>query len=221
MLSWSRYIPAGILTFGAVVTVLTGTPRPTPLVRPLATTLPVGFLGVRGVDTPIDTEELRVSGVTDYLNRSFDLGGPAPVMLYIGYHATQQGDKGMHSPTLCLPGSGWTPIDSRLVAVPVNGPPVSVNRYVLQKRNQRILVYYWFQGRGRITAGEAQLKLENFRDAFLRHRDEEALVRIVVPVAQLPWNAPIGRTGQPADSLAIHLTEIAIPGVQAALPSAP
>lgn len=221
MRSWSQYLPAGILTLGATVAALTGTPRPTPLARPLTATLPAEFLGVSGQDAPIGAEEVRVSGVTDYLNRGFNLGGPGPVTLYVGYHATQQGDKRMHSPTLCLPGSGWTPIDSRLVEIPVGGRSIPVNRYVLQKHGQRILVYYWFQGRGRITAGEAQLRLENFKDAFLRHRDEEALVRIVVPVAQLPWNTPIGHTGLPADSVATRLAQVAIPGVQAALPPAP
>ncbi|HXC24821.1 MAG TPA: EpsI family protein [Gemmatimonadaceae bacterium] len=221
MHSWSRYVPAGVLTLGAVITALTGTPRLTPLARPLAASLPAGFLGVNGFDIPIDTEELRVSGVTNYLNRGFNLGDPTPVMLYVGYHATQQGDRGMHSPSVCLPGSGWTPIDSRLVAIPMEGRQIPVNRYVLQKQGQRILVYYWFQGRGRITAGEARLRLDNFKDAFLRHRDEEALVRIVVPIAQQLWDSPVGRTGLPADSVAVRLAQIAIPGVQTALPRAP
>jgi D-arabinose 5-phosphate isomerase GutQ len=83
------------------------------------------------------------------------------------------------------------------------------------------LVYYWFQGRGRITTGQAALKWNAMKDAFLSHRDEEALVRIVVPVGTDSLTAPVGRTGMVADSLATHLASVAIPSVFRALAPAP
>jgi hypothetical protein len=43
-------------------------------------------------------------------------------------------------------------------------------------------VYYWYQGRGRVAASEYQVKWELLRDAALRARTEEAMVRIVVPL---------------------------------------
>ncbi len=221
MIRWPSYLPAGILLTGAVVSAVAGTPHPTPLAKPLRTTLPLEFLGKRAVDIPIDADEAKASGVSDYSHRGFDVGGWGLVTLYVGYHATQQGENRMHSPTLCLPGSGWTPVDSRLMSVPVGAQRFSVNRYVLQKGGQQILVYYWFQGRGRVTSGETQLKLNAFKDAFLKHRDEEALVRITVPVGQAAWTAAVGTTGLPPDSIAVRLTAITIPSVEQALPTAP
>lgn len=221
MMSRLQYLPAALLLMGAAVTTVTGTPRAVPLRAPLAPTIPATFLGVSGTDRKIGDDEVRASGVSDYLNREFDIGGVAPASLYVGYHATQQGDKAMHSPTLCLPGSGWVPVDSRLVTVPTGNGTTAVNRFVLVKNGQQILVYYWFQGRGRITTGQTALKLNAVKDAFLSHRDEEALVRVVIPVGTVTLTDPIGRTGLPPDSLATRLAALAIPSVGQALPAAP
>ena len=218
MANITQFFPAGILVIGAAVTYLAGTPQPTPLVRPLTTTVPASFLGVSGKDLVIGDDEIKGSGVSNYLNREFDLGGVGPASLYVGYHATQQGDKRMHSPTLCLPGSGWNPSDARVVNVSLEGKSYTVNRYVLQKSGQRILVYYWFQGRGRVTAGETALKLNAFKDALFNHRDEEALVRIIVPIPSPSWQPKAGETQLIPDTVAVQLAQVAIPAVRAALP---
>jgi EpsI family protein len=57
-----------------------------------------------------------------------------------------------------------------------------VNRYLLVNSGRRALVYYWYQGRGRVEADEYRVKLQLLRDSALRGRTEEALVRVVVPV---------------------------------------
>lgn len=49
----------------------------------------------------------------------------------------------------------------------------------------KALVYYWYQGRGRIEASEYLVKWHLLRDAALRGRTEEALVRIVVPLERV------------------------------------
>ena len=219
---WNRYFPAGIMAAGTIVTIVTGTPHPTALVQPLDSALPTTFLGAPGKTMPISADEARASGVTSYVNQGYDVGNHwSPVALYVGYHGTQQGDKGMHTPAVCLPGSGWTPVDSRLITIPVGTATFLVNRYVLQKESQRILVYYWFQGRGRVTAGQTELKLITLRDAFLYHRDEEALVRIVVPVENENLAQPVGTTGLPPDSIATRLTAQMLPAMQRVLPPAP
>lgn len=219
---WARYVPAAVMGVGAIVTLWSGTPRSMPLVRPLPSVLPATFLGASGKAIPISADETQASGVTAYVNQGYDIGNRwGPVALYIGYHGTQQGDKGMHSPSVCLPGSGWTPVKSGLTTLSVEGRRVPVSRYVLQKGDQRILVYYWFQGRGRITTGEAQLKLNTLEDAFLHHRDEETLVRIIVPVENRDLTAGVGTSGLVPDTIANRLATQMIPAIQHALPPAP
>lgn len=215
----AKYIPAVALAAGAGLAALIGSPRPTPLRQPLATTLPTQFLGVTGSDALIAGDEVAASGVSNYVNRSYEIAQGEPVGLYVGYHATQQGDKRMHSPTLCLPGSGWTPIGEQLVSIDAGGRRATVNRFVLQNRAQRILVYYWFQGRGRLTAGQSELKLNAIKDALLTHRDEEALVRIVVPLPAA--GAPPSTSRLAPDTVAVQLASAVIPSLERALPLAP
>jgi hypothetical protein len=52
----------------------------------------------------------------------------------------------------------------------------------MANKNARALVYYWYQGRGRTEASEYKVKWNLLRDAALKGRTEEALVRIVVPL---------------------------------------
>lgn len=221
-MTWASYIPSGLLCLGAVAALATGTPRPTPLVRPLASTLPASAWGHDGQDLSIDADEVRGSGVSDFLYRGYDVGSASgPVLLYVGYHATQQGDARMHSPSMCLPGAGWTPTSASMVPIRLGDSTVSVNRYIMQRDQYRILVYYWFQGRGRITAGETTLKIRTMLDALLTHRDEEALVRIVVPMDSSDPGTPVGSSGLSGDSLATQLAAAVIPRLQRALPPAP
>ncbi len=88
---------------------------------------------------------------------------------------------------------------------------MKVNRYLLQNGDQRALVLYWYQGRGRVQASEYMVKWDLLRDAALRHRSDEALVRIVVPL--------VG-TGVEEDSFALarSVAEELVPALNKALP---
>ena len=87
---------------------------------------------------------------------------------------------------------------------------MTVNRYLLQRGSEQDLVLYRYQGRGRVQANEYLVKADLLRDAALRQRSEEALVRIVVPVRQ---------GDQGAFELAAGATVSVIPAIQAALPN--
>ncbi|HSE46109.1 MAG TPA: EpsI family protein, partial [Gemmatimonadales bacterium] len=100
--------------------------------------------------------------------------------VYVGYYDHQTQGKTIHSPKNCLPGSGWEALEAAPIAVTTANGPVTVNRYLLQNKNQQALVFYWYQGRGRVAASEYQVKWELLRDAAVRGRSEEALVRVVV-----------------------------------------
>jgi EpsI family protein len=216
----AKFLPAGVLAAGTAVTLLVGTPKPTPLREPLTAALPATFLGATPTEVAIGDDEVAKSGVSDYVNRVYMLNKDEGVSLYIGYHATQQGDKRMHSPSLCLPGSGWTPVGEKVISIPVAGRKVDVNRFILQNGGNRILVYYWFQGRGRLTAGQGDLKLTTMRDALLTHRDEEALVRIIVPITNGD-TTPVANTGLTPDGLAAKLAEAIIDPLNKSLPAPP
>jgi EpsI family protein len=127
-------------------------------------------------------EQLRP---TDYLMRRYQ--GPAgqDLWLYVGYWETQREGAQIHSPKNCLPGGGWQPLEASVVPVPVNGraDPIPVNRYVLQKGADELLVAYWFQAEGEPVANELKAKIALVRNSIFRHRSDGAIVRISTPVS--------------------------------------
>lgn len=176
------WAPAVILGAGALLVALgTTRQRTMPLSAPLAT-IPATLGEYRGQDQPLTTEEQRVVGMSSYLLRNFSRDSLPAFSIYVGYYDRQLQGKTIHSPKNCLPGAGWEPLAAGRETIHTAAGPATVNRYLLVNGGQRALVYYWYQGRGRVEADEYQVKLQLLRDSALRGRTEEALVRIVVPV---------------------------------------
>jgi EpsI family protein len=67
--------------------------------------------------------------------------------------------------------------------VSLNGKPLRVNRTLIELGNQRQLVYYWFQQRGRVIDNEFAVKWYLFWDALTKHRTDGGLVRLITPMA--------------------------------------
>jgi EpsI family protein len=203
--------PALVLTAGAFLTLGAGGQRSLPLRVALADALPRAIGHAQGTDVTVSPEEQRVAGMTSYLMRTYaEPGRESAYSLYVGYYAEQTRQRTIHSPKNCLPGAGWQALAATRATVPVGGHQVSVNRYVLQRANERALVLYWYQGRGRIQADEYTVKWNLLRDVALRHRSDEALVRIVVPFSG---------DEAAAEQLARAVASRVIPALTAALPA--
>jgi EpsI family protein len=69
-----------------------------------------------------------------------------------------------------------------LEGIRIDGRPLEVNRTVIELGDQREVVYYWFQQRGRIVTNEFAVKWLLFWDALTRNRTDGALVRLIVPL---------------------------------------
>jgi EpsI family protein len=131
---------------------------------------------------PLADDVLAQLGVDDYINREYVVGSAAPVGVYIGYYESQRQGDTVHSPQNCLPGAGWQPIESGLATLESDARTVQVNQYVIQKGLDRQLVFYWYQGRGRIVANEYRNKALLMFDAARLHRTNGGLVRLIAPI---------------------------------------
>jgi len=137
----------------------------------------------QGEEQPLSPDVLQATGVSDYNNRFYVASGKPPVEVYVGYYASQKTGDTMHSPKNCLPGAGWEPVSSGYVTVSLAGQaPIVLNEYVIQKDEQKQLVFYWYQGRGRVIASEYAGKFWMVADAISRNRTDGALVRLVTPI---------------------------------------
>ena len=184
-LAWA---PALLFSVGAVFTVGVNLQRSLHLRMGLGEAVPIEIGGAMGTDIRLSDAEVRVAGVTDYLMRSYEpldsAAGGLPFSVYVGYYASQMQGKTIHSPKNCLPGAGWEALASATMEVDTPDGLVHVNRYLLQNQGAQALVLYWYQGRGRVESNEYVVKWNLLRDAAVRQRSDEALVRIVVPVEE-------------------------------------
>jgi EpsI family protein len=161
-----------------------GAGREQAVARESLTTFPRMLEGWRSAgDVPLEDEVLSVLGVDDYVSRTYVNAAGQPANLYIGYYASQRQGDTIHSPQNCLPGSGWQPVESARTTLDVGGARVPVNRYVIEKGLERQVVFYWYQGRGRVVANEYANKLWLMVDAARLRRTNGSLVRVISPDA--------------------------------------
>lgn len=130
----------------------------------------------------IDQETLDVLKADDILNRVYTQGSRG-AYLFVAAFRSQRNGKAPHSPKNCLPGSGWTPLNSGEIVVDTGTRgPITVNRYVVAHGDERSLVLYWYQSRDRVVASEYKAKFWVMADAVRLNRTDTALVRVVVPI---------------------------------------
>jgi EpsI family protein len=113
------------------------------------------------------------------------------INLFVAYFKSLQNSYGPHSPRICLPGSGWQVISSKIASIPVPGWPggILVNQFAMEKSNQRILVLYWYQNDRDVWAEEYHAKLRLLPDLIRYRRSDVSLVRLVTPlVGSTPEN---------------------------------
>jgi EpsI family protein len=175
------FVPAGIFLVGCGLIWNVRSQAAVPLAGSLNTIL-AEVAGFEVVDQRVTPNEERVAGMTSYVARSYRQNGLVAFTTLVSYYDRQTQGKTIHSPRNCLPGAGWEIVSGRPHVVTVDGVERTVNRYVLRNRNSTAVAYYWYQGRGRVTANEYLVKWNLLRDAAIAGRTEEALVRVVVPV---------------------------------------
>lgn len=209
------WIPALVLGLGCLGLGAVNRQVVMPLVHPLGQALPDSLLGMGSVDQAINPKELEVSGVSEYAHRIFGAeADSARLSIYVGYYEAQSRGKTIHSPKNCLPGAGWEPLEQESITIDAQGYRFPVNRYVLENKGARALVYYWYQGRGRVSANEYLVKWEQIRDRALRGRSDEALVRILIPLSPRLSLAS-------ADSIAVEVSRRIVRPIYSSLPAFP
>jgi EpsI family protein len=139
-----------------------------------------------GADQRFDQQTESVLRADDYLSRSYALPDGRVASFYVGYYASQRTGATYHSPLNCLPGSGWEMNEAESVTItPANGEPAfEANRYIVQNGDDKQLLIYWYQGRGRKVASEYWGKIYTVIDSVRRRRSDGSMVRVMMPVGQ-------------------------------------
>jgi EpsI family protein len=144
------------------------------------------YLGTRsGVDYSIPQDVLEILGKGDFLLRLYpDSAGTPDVDLFVAYFASQRAGDTLHSPKNCLPGAGWSPVQSTEREIQAPGiAPFLANEYLIAKGADRKLVLYWYQAHNRAVASEYWAKFYLVADAIRYNRSDGSLIRLTTPVA--------------------------------------
>ncbi len=131
----------------------------------------------------LDQRVLGLLAPDDYLSRTYVNAEGRPVFLFIAYYLSQRSGKTLHSPQNCLPGAGWEIIQRDSIALADNA---TINNFTIAKENERMLTYYWYQGRGRVEGNEYWDKIYGVQDAVFKNRTDAALVRVMVDSSDKP-----------------------------------
>lgn len=159
--------------------------------RPPLRGFPIQVGDWRGHVTPdFDARVVRVLGADEYLTRIYRQDAAPPVDLFVGFYGNQTTGSLIHSPLNCLPGAGWQILTRDEVALqvptaPGGAPPareIVVNQVVMQKGDERLVAFYWYQERGRVIASEYVSRAFMMLDAARIGRTDGALVRVVTPL---------------------------------------
>jgi EpsI family protein len=135
-------------------------------------------------EIPLEPEIQDLLKADDTLNRIYsNTDRTKTVSLFIGYFKTQRYGQAPHSPKNCLPGSGWEPVETGKISIPVPDwkGPIVANKYVVAHGDERDVVLYWYQSHNRVIANEYTARFYLVLDAIRYRRSDTAIVRVIVP----------------------------------------
>lgn len=181
---WRIVVAAGLL----VITALLLQARSSNEVQPpreKLSSLPLQLGPWTGTDISIPQDILDILGAGDFLLRVYRTPDPSQpyVDLFAAYFPSQRSGDSIHSPKNCLPGAGWSPVESNRVMLSLPGhAPFPANRYVIAKGEDRMLVLYWYLAHDRAVASEYWAKFYLVTDSMRLNRSDGSLIRVTTPL---------------------------------------
>lgn len=143
---------------------------------------PKHIAGWQGQFGSLDAPTEQFLKVDDYILANYSQSDGKSVNFYVAYYSSQRKNESPHSPIVCLPGGGWliTHLERRNLDSAGGNRPY--NRVIMQNGNNRDLVYYWFDERGRTIADEYWAKWYLLADSIVMNRTDGALVRLITRI---------------------------------------
>jgi len=187
MKSYWRFAAAALLLTVTAIFLEARTSREVVPAREMLASLPHQLGPWTGTDIAIPQDILDILGAGDFLLRVYRTSEtPQPyVDLFIAYFPSQRSGDSIHSPKNCLPGAGWSPVESERVTLSLPGhTPFPANRYVIAKGEDRMLVLYWYLAHDRAVASEYWAKFYLVADAMRLNRSDGSLIRVTTPLGR-------------------------------------
>ncbi len=138
-----------------------------------------------GTARALSTRVENVLGADDYYSINLTKPGAGASVEFFSAWYADQSQGGVHSPEICLPGGGWeiSWLDRTDLTDEMGWEsPFMINRAIIQKGETRMMVYYWFDQKGRKIAWDIAAKYWLMVDGIRTGRTDGALVRLTTPI---------------------------------------
>ena len=133
----------------------------------------------------LSADVARTLGADDYHSIMLRRSDAEPMVEFFAAWYADQSQGGVHSPEICLPGGGWEIAwleRSDLTDEMQSDTPYYINRAIIQKGETRMMVFYWFDQKGRKIAWDMAAKYWLLVDGVRTGRTDGALVRLTTKI---------------------------------------
>jgi EpsI family protein len=180
------YVSAFLLVLVGALTLSAGALPPVKINGGIAA-FPLAFAGWQGRSEILAPDTVKKSGAEESFSGQYLKGTNPPVSLYVGYRSTAflENENFFHSPTVCLPSSGWVPVRTikRMIGnVPFFGE-LPVTELLVESMGSRDLVYFWFQTKSRVTHDKNVNRFHLTLHAIERDNTYDLFVRPITRIA--------------------------------------
>jgi exosortase D (VPLPA-CTERM-specific) len=150
------------------------------------TSFPMTFNTWAGQPETMDTEMIAASGAEEALTATYRRSPEEIISLYMGFRGSPftETENFFHSPTVCLPSSGWKTIstsDHVIREIQAFGTIV-VKKMVIEKMDQKQLVYFWFQTNKRTSSDVNINRFHLALHAITRENTHDLFIRPITPM---------------------------------------
>jgi exosortase D (VPLPA-CTERM-specific) len=149
--------------------------------------LPVSFSAWQGQQETVSPEIISASGAEDAFSATYrNTATSRDVSLYIGYRSSAflANENFFHSPTVCLPSSGWK-TDSTSTRTVQNVPffgNLPVTEMVIEQSGRKQLVYFWFQTKDKATDDKNMNRFHLAMHAIRRDNSHDLFIRPITMI---------------------------------------
>ncbi len=149
---------------------------------------PTAFNEWKGEFQTIDPEIIDKSGAEEAFSSTYSNPQNKIVSLYIGYRSTAflENVNFFHSPTVCLPSSGWNveAQSKRIIKnVPVFGD-LPVTEMIMDAMGEKQLVYFWFQTKSEATHDKNVNRFHLAMHAIKKDNTHDLFIRPITPISK-------------------------------------
>lgn len=137
---------------------------------------------------PFDNKIIETLKLDDYVNLRYS-DSKDIVSLYVGYYLSTKKVGAAHDPTVCFPGQGWILSEKSTGTLELATDPgtaIAYSMMIAELEQQKELLVYWFQSYDQTMPGTFGQKLSLFWKKLLGQGEDNAFVRITVPIGDQP-----------------------------------